>query len=46
MQRQNKDHQKVVVQQPDPEKNVTETSDIWLIPGEYETVHHIITLNK
>ena len=36
--RLNKDHQTVVKKQPDPEKNVNKSSDIWLIPGGDEMV--------
>ena len=41
----NDDHT-VFKQQPDPAKNVTKASGIWLIHGDYEMVQHIIPINK
>ena len=44
--RPSKDHQTVIEQQPDSPPNVTNASDIFLSPGDDDTVHHISPINK
>ena len=44
--RSSKDHQTVVEKQPDPETNVTKSSDIFLIPRDDDMVQHISPINK
>ena len=41
-----KDHQTVFEKQPDPAKQLTKSSDIWIIPGDDEMVQHIRPINK
>ena len=41
-----KNYQTVIEQQPYPSPNATKENDIFLIPGNYDMVQHIIPINK